>query len=215
MSHRDSKRWLQQHVADEYVKKAQHAGYPSRAAYKLLELQHKYDLIHPGALVVDLGAAPGGWSLVAKELVGDKGQVFAVDILEIEPIAGIEIIQGDFNEQAVLDKLISTISHYARDGKVDLVISDMAPNITGHKSIDQPRSLQLVELAIDFAQKMLKPGGSFLAKVFQGAGVDNMIKTLRQSFKTVKLRKPKASRARSSEIYLLATNFLGYNENSI
>ncbi len=206
----DSRRWLDEHFSDEYVKRAQKEGYPSRAAYKLLEMQKKDKLIKPGMVVVDLGAAPGGWSAVASELVGQKGCVIAVDLLPVEPRPQVHIIQGDFNDQAVLDKLLALVAENATNNQVDLVISDMAPNISGQRSIDQPRSLHLVELAWDCAAQILQPGGTFLAKVFQGAGVDEFLSELRKHFKSVKIRKPKASRARSSEVYVLGLGFLGY-----
>lgn len=199
-----SKRWIKEHISDHYVKQAQASGYPSRAAFKLLEIQKKDHIIKPGMAVVDLGAAPGGWAMVATEIVGPKGKVFAMDLLPMKPIAGVTFIQGDFNDQAVYDKLMTLIGNQA----VDLVISDMAPNITGNKSIDQPRIVQLVELAWHFAAEVLKPGGDFLAKIFQGEGVDSLVAELKQHFKVVKIRKPKASRPRSREIYILCR---GYN----
>lgn len=204
----DSKRWLQEHFSDQYVKKAQQQGYPSRAAYKLLEIQAKDQLLKPGMIVVDLGAAPGGWSVVARELVGSKGRVIAVDLLPMETIVGVTFIQGDFNEQSVFEKVKRAVQEYSGMGRVDLVISDMAPNISGEKSIDQPRSLHLLELAWEgCASRLLKPGGGFLVKVFQGPGVDGLVVQLRDYFKRVKLRKPKASRERSSEVYVCATEF--------
>lgn len=204
-----SKRWLREHRTDYYVKKSQQEGYPSRAAYKLLEIQQKDQLIKPGMVVIDLGAAPGGWSKVARELVGERGKVIALDLLPMEPISGVTFLQGDFNDDNILQKLFSVLENQP----VDLVISDMAPNISGQKSIDQPRTMHLVELAWDFARKVLKEGGSFLVKVFQGQGVDAFILELRKEFKTVKIRKPKSSRARSREVYILGRDFLGYNNN--
>lgn len=203
-----SKRWLKEHFDDQYVKRAQAKGYLSRAAYKLLAIQEKDKLITPGMVVVDLGAAPGGWSQVAMELVGDKGKVIALDILPMEPISGVTFIQGDFREQTVLDQLFDAVG----DRQVDVVISDMAPNLSGQKSIDQPRSMYLIELAWDCAKQVLRPGGHFLAKVFQGEGVDNFIKDLRLNFDTVKSRKPDASRARSREFYILGKGYLGYTD---
>ena len=208
----DSKRWLKEHFSDQYVKKAKQQGYPSRAAYKLLEIQAKDQLIKPGMVVVDLGAAPGGWSVVAEELVGGKGAVIALDLLPMEPISGVVFIQGDFNEASVFNLLETSVVEASQGGRADLVISDMAPNISGEKSIDQPRSLHLVELAWDCARQLLKPGGAFIAKVFQGEGVDALLVELRCHFKRIKLRKPKSSRSRSSEVYILGTEFLGYNE---
>lgn len=202
-----SKRWLHEHHSDHYVKQARGAGYASRAAYKLLELNDKDRFLKSGMTVVDLGAAPGGWSQVANDVVGKGGKVFALDILPMDPITGVTIIQGDFTEDVILEQLLTTI-----DGQqVDLVISDMAPNISGNKHIDQPRTLHLIELALDCAYKILKPNGVFLAKVFQGAGVDALMKDMQSYFKIVKVRKPKASRARSSEFYIFATGFIGYN----
>lgn len=203
-----SKRWLKEHFSDQYVKKAQATGYISRAAYKLLALEEKDYLFKRGMTVVDLGAAPGGWSQVSRELVGDKGTVIALDILPMDPISGVTFIQGDFREDAVLQQLLDTLG----DRKADLVISDMAPNLSGNKSIDQPRSMYLVELAWDCAQQILRPGGTFLTKVFQGEGVDKLIQDLRLQFEVVKSRKPDASQARSREFYLLSKGFLGYTE---
>ena len=200
-----SKRWLKEHFSDEYVKRAQQAGYPSRAAFKLLELNEKDRLLKSGMTVVDLGAAPGGWSMVAKDLVGDKGQVFALDILPMDSIPGVAFLQGDFTEQATLDALLTML-----DGRpVDIVISDMAPNMSGKRSVDQPRSMYLVELALDCAQQILRPGGTFLAKIFHGEGAEAFAKVLKTQFKTVKYRKPKSSRARSREVYLLGQEFIG------
>lgn len=203
-----SKRWLKEHFSDQYVKKAQATGYVSRAAFKLQAIQEKDKLITPGMTVVDLGAAPGGWSQVARELVGEKGKVIALDILPMEPISGVTFIQGDFREQSVLDELLQEAGEHG----VDVVISDMAPNLSGQKSIDQPRSMYLLELAWDCARQILRPGGHFLAKVFQGEGVDTFIKDIRSNFKTVKSRKPDASRARSREFYILGKGFLGYTD---
>jgi len=200
-----NKRWMQEHTSDYYVKQAQKEGYSSRAAYKLLEINKKYNLLQPGMLVLDLGAAPGGWSQVVSGKVGPKGQVIAIDRLPMGSIPGVTFIQGDFNSPDVLEQLLTVL----QNEQVDLVISDMAPNITGNKSVDQPRSLQLVELAWDCAQRVLKPGGTLLMKVFQGGGVDALIAELRRHFEKLRICKPKASRARSSEIYVLASGFLG------
>jgi 23S rRNA (uridine2552-2'-O)-methyltransferase len=208
-----NKRWLQEHRKDIYFKKAKQEGYPSRAAYKLLEIHEKDKLFKPGMSVVDLGAAPGGWVAVAKELIGDAGVLIAVDLLPIVPVAGVICIQGDFNDEEVLQRLLATVQAHTPKGMVDLVISDMAPNITGMSSIDQPRSLHLVELAWDCAQKILKPKGNFLAKIFQGEGTDAFLADLRRHFKHVKLRKPSASRPKSRELYVLGNEFLGYNHN--
>lgn len=203
----NSKQWLREHFSDPYVKKAKQQGYPSRAAYKLLDIQAKDHLIKPGMLVVDLGASPGGWSVVAKDLVGSRGAVIGVDLLPLPPISGVTFIQGDCNDEAVFEQLQAEIRKHSKTGRVDLVISDMAPNISGEKSIDQPRSLHLVELAWECATQLLKPGGGFLAKIFQGPGIDRFLVQLRRHFKRVKLRKPKASRARSSEVYVCASEF--------
>jgi 23S rRNA (uridine2552-2'-O)-methyltransferase len=200
---KSSRQWLDRHFKDEYVKKAQKAGYRSRAAFKLLEIQEKDRVIKPGMRVVDLGAAPGGWSQIARDLVGEKGQVIALDILPMDPIAGVEIIQGDFREDEPLAKLRNILA----GEPVDLVISDMAPNVTGMASVDQPRAMYLCELALDFARESLKPGGGFVIKVFQGAGFDEYIKSVRQSFGRVVSRKPASSRSKSREIYLVAGNF--------
>ena len=205
----DNKRWLREHHGDEYVKKSKKEGYPSRAAYKLLEIQKRDQLIQPGMLVVDLGAAPGGWSMVASELVGKRGWVIALDLLPMAPIAGVEFIQGDFNEMAILEQLIAEIGKKTLNGQVDLVISDMAPNISGVRGVDQPRSLALIALAMDCAEHILKPGGTFLTKAFQGEGVDTLVQDLRSRYKSVKIRKPKSSRARSREVFVLAEGFAG------
>lgn len=201
---KSSKRWMQRHVNDEYVQRAQREGYRSRAAYKLLELQEKDRLIKPGQVVVDLGAAPGGWSQVAAKLVGKGGQVFAMDLLEMEPIPGVDFLQGDFRDQAVLDELLRRL-----DGRpVDLVISDMAPNVSGNAAVDLPRSMYLCELALDFARQVLKPGGSLVMKVFQGEGFDELFRDAKGSFQRVLTRKPKSSRPKSREVYLVAGNYV-------
>jgi len=201
---KSSRQWLDRHVNDEYVKKAQLEGYRSRAAFKLLEIQEQDRLIKPGMSIVDLGAAPGGWTQIAKKLIGNSGQVIALDILPMEPIAGVEIIEGDFREDGPLNRL-----HEVLDRKpVDLVISDMAPNVSGMTAVDQPRAIYLCELTLEFARESLKPGGVMLVKLFQGAGSDQYIKDVRSSFRRVVIRKPKASRPRSREVYLVAE---GYN----
>ena len=200
-----SKRWLREHFDDVYVKKAQQDGYRSRAAYKLLELQEKDRLIKPGMTVLDLGAAPGGWSQVAARLVGHKGLVIASDILPIDPIAGVEFLQGDFREEEVYQKLLEIIG----DRPVDLVISDMAPNMSGVDAVDQPRAMYLAELALEMATQVLKQDGVFVVKVFQGAGFQEFRKELQVRFTTLITRKPEASRPRSKEIYLLAKGFRG------
>ncbi len=200
---KSSRQWLDRHVNDEYVKKAQLEGYRSRAAFKLLEIQDQDRLIKPGMNIVDLGAAPGGWTQIAKKLVGKSGQVIALDILPMEPISGVEIIEGDFREDGPLNRL-----HEVLAGKpVDLVISDMAPNVSGVTAVDQPRAIYLCELTLEFARESLKPGGVMLVKLFQGVGSDQYIKDVRSSFKKVVIRKPKASRPRSREVYLVAEGY--------
>lgn len=196
---KSSQNWLNEHFDDPYVKKAQQAGYRSRATFKLEEIDVKDKLIKPGMSVVDLGAAPGGWSDYALGKVGEKGTVVALDILEMTPLTGVHFIQGDFREDDVLDELNKVL-----DGRqIDLVLSDMAPNMSGVGSIDQPSSMYLVELALDFAVTNLSKQGSFLVKVFQGEGFDQYLKAMRDSFTKVVTRKPDASRARSREVYLL------------
>lgn len=196
---KSSQGWLKEHFDDQYVKKAQQAGHRSRATFKLEEIDKKDKLVKPGMSVVDLGAAPGGWSDYALGKVGDKGTVVALDILEMTPLTGVHFIQGDFREDEVLDELNKVL-----DGRqIDLVLSDMAPNMTGVGSIDQPSSMHLVELALDFAVTNLSKQGSFLVKVFQGEGFDEFLKAMRDSFNKVVTRKPDASRARSREVYLL------------
>lgn len=200
---KSSARWLREHFTDEYVKRAQEEGYRSRAAYKLMEIDEKDRLLRPGLTVVDLGAAPGGWSQLAARLMGGQGAVIALDVLPMEPLPGVEFIQGDFRETAVLERLMAMLN----GRPVDLVISDMAPNTSGIKAVDQPRGMYLAELALDFAGQCLRSGGDLLVKVFQGEGFDPFLKSLRAGFATVAPRKPKASRARSAERYLLARNY--------
>lgn len=200
---KSSDRWLKEHFNDPYVKLAKDKGYRSRATFKLLEIQEKDKLVKPGMTVIDLGSAPGGWSQVAANWVGRKGQVFALDILPMDGLPGVEFIQGDFRDEAVLSNLLNLIGNQ----KADLVISDMAPNTSGVKSVDQPRAVYLAELALELAQQVLHPGGALLVKVFQGEGFDNYFRALRESFKTVSTRKPKASRPRSKEVYLLAKDY--------
>ncbi len=195
-----SANWLKEHVDDIYVQKAQQEGYRSRASYKLIELDDKDKLIKCGMTVVDLGSAPGGWSQVAVARVGDSGKVISSDILPMDAIAGVDFVQGDFTEQAVLDQILGTIGREP----VGLVISDMAPNMSGVVSIDQPGSMYLVELALDMATQILPKGGAFVAKVFQGEGFDDYVANARQQFQKVTVRKPHASRARSREVYLVA-----------
>lgn len=202
---KSSSRWLEEHVNDPFVKQAQIDGYRSRASYKLLEINTKDKLIHPNMLVMDLGSAPGGWSQVSAKLVGHKGRVVASDILPMDSIAGVEFIQGDFTEEAVFDEIMATL-----DGTLaDVVISDMAPNISGVDVADQASSMYLVELALDMARLVLKPKGSFVAKVFHGEGYDEYVKDLRTSFDKVVIRKPDSSRARSREVYVVGKGFKG------
>lgn len=197
---KSSRRWLREHFSDQYVKKAQQEGFRSRAVYKLLELQDHDKLFKPGMTIIDLGAAPGGWSQVLVDMVGQKGRVIALDILPMDPIPDVEFIQGDFTEDAILDQLLQALG----PAKADWVVSDMAPNMSGIDSVDQPRSMQLAELAFDLAQQVLNDRGGFLVKTFQGEGFDEFLKNLRAYFKKVIIRKPKASRDRSREVYLLA-----------
>jgi 23S rRNA (uridine2552-2'-O)-methyltransferase len=197
---KSSSRWLREHFDDVYVKKAQAEGLRSRAVYKLEELIERDRLLKPGITVVDLGAAPGGWSQLVRQRLGDTGRVIALDILPMQGLAGVEFLQGDFRELDVLSQLEGLL-----DGqKVDLVLSDMAPNMSGVALADQIRSMDLAELALDFARQWLKPGGAFLIKMFQGAGFDDYLRNLRADFSRVTMRKPKASRARSREVYALA-----------
>ena len=199
---KSSQRWLREHFSDPYVKKAQAEGLRSRAAYKLEELIERDKLLKPGMVVVDLGAAPGGWSQLVRRELGDSGRVIALDILDMPTLAGVEFILGDFREPEPLAQLEATLAGQA----VDLVLSDMAPNMSGMDAVDQPRSMYLAELARDFAQQHLRPGGSFLIKLFQGTGFDDYIRDLRTRYQKVKVRKPEASRSRSSEVYALATD---------
>ncbi|AUH71570.1 ribosomal RNA large subunit methyltransferase (cell division protein FtsJ) [Legionella sainthelensi] len=201
---KSSKRWLQEHFDDVYVKKAQAEGYRSRAVYKLKEVDDKESLLKPGMTVVDLGAAPGGWTQYVSEQLKGSGHIIALDILPMDALPDVHFILGDFREEEVFQKLINLIPERG----VDLLLSDMAPNMSGSKAIDIPRAMYLVELAFDFAEKMLKPGGALLTKVFHGSGFDDLVKQARSSFEKVVIRKPLASRARSKETYLLAK---GYN----
>lgn len=194
---KSSKRWLERHHQDEYVQMAREQGYRSRAVFKLQQLQQKDRIFEPGQRVLDLGAAPGGWSEYAIQAVGERGRVFALDILPMDPIAGVEFLQGDFTESRTLDDLRAMIGQ----DSLDLVLSDMAPNMSGMQSVDQPRSIYLAELALDLSRRHLGPGGGLVVKLFQGEGFDNLIAGLRAAFASVKLRKPAASSSRSSEIY--------------
>lgn len=197
---KSSNEWLKEHFDDYYVNKAKQEGWRSRAIYKLQEIDEKDQLFKLGMTVVDLGAAPGGWSQWTSMQVGDAGRVYALDILPVEPFAGVTFIQGDFREDEVYQNLLDSL----QGREVDLVMSDMAPNMTGNKGVDIPKSMYLVELCVELADQVLKPGGDLLMKVFQGEGYDQLLKTLREHYQKVLTRKPKASRPRSKEIYLLA-----------
>jgi 23S rRNA (uridine2552-2'-O)-methyltransferase len=200
---KSSAAWLAEHESDPYVKRARQEGWRSRAVFKLEEIQKSDRLLKPGMTVVDLGAAPGGWSQYAARTLGGQGRVIAMDILDMPGIAGVEFLQGDFNDEAVLERLLALVG----PAKVDLVMSDIAPNMMGIADVDHDRSMQLVELALDFACRTLRPGGDFLAKVFQGRGFQPLLAELRSRFETVQIRKPKASRSRSAEVYVLARGY--------
>ena len=204
---KSSHQWLRKHFDDEYVKRAQREGYRSRAVYKLDEIQQKDHILRPGSVVVDLGAAPGGWSQYAAQLLKDKGRIVALDILPMDPLPGVEFLQGDFREDDVLDALNELLG----GATVNLVMSDMAPNISGMDAVDQPRSMYLVELAADFAASVLGKGGDLLFKGFQGEGFDSLLKDLRGQYRKVLIRKPKASRPRSREVYVLAKGRINVN----
>jgi 23S rRNA (uridine2552-2'-O)-methyltransferase len=197
---KSSKRWLTEHFEDAYVKLAQKQGLRSRSAFKLLELQEKYRLIRPGMIVVDLGSAPGGWCQVVQRSFAEKGKLIALDILPMEPVGGVQFILGDFTEDGPLRALEETLQGQG----VDLVLSDMAPNMSGVAVTDQARAMYLAELALEFVREHLKPGGDFLVKLFQGEGFDGYVREVRSLFGKVQVRKPKASRPRSREVYLLA-----------
>jgi 23S rRNA (uridine2552-2'-O)-methyltransferase len=200
---KSSNRWLEEHFNDHYVKQSQIDGYRSRASYKLLELNDKDKLIRSGMMVVDLGSAPGGWSQVAGRLVGDKGRVIASDILPMDGMEGVDFIQGDFTEESVFNELMAHLG----GAQADLVISDMAPNMSGVDAVDQPQAMYLVELALDMAQQVLKPKGAFVAKVFHGEGFDTFLKNVKGLFEKVVIRKPDASRPRSREVYVVAKGY--------
>lgn len=202
---KSSRRWLDRQFSDPYVKRAQGQGLRSRAAYKLLEIQEKDRLIRPGMRVLDLGAAPGGWAQIAARLVGTEGRVYALDVLEMEPIPGVTVLQGDFREDAVLAELRDALG----GAFIDLILSDMAPNISGTAAVDQPRAMYLAELALDLAREVLKPGGSLVVKLFQGQGFDRYLDDMRSAFAQVLSRKPKASRPESRELYLVGKGFRG------
>ena len=196
-----SRRWMNEHLNDEYVKKAQKEGYRCRAVYKLIEIIDNNQIITKGDRVLDLGAAPGGWSQVSAKIVGKNGQVIASDILPIEEIPGVDFLQGDFTELLVYEELLSL----TKGQKMNTVLSDMAPNMSGQLSVDQPKSMYLAELALDMAIKTLTPNGHFIVKVFQGNDFDDYVQIIRQTFKKISIKKPKASRPRSKEVYLLAS----------
>ena len=200
-----SQSWLREHFNDPFVKMAQKDGYRSRASYKLLEIQEKDRILRPGNIVIDLGAAPGGWSQVTSRVLGDKGRLIASDILEMDSIEDVTFIQGDFTEESVLAQILAAVNNQP----VDLVISDMAPNMSGVRMADQARAMYLCELALDLAGQVLRPGGDFLIKIFQGEGFDQYHKQVRQMFEKVQMRKPLSSRDRSREQYLLARGFRG------
>ena len=200
---KSSARWLAEHAADPYVKRAHEEGWRSRAAFKLEEIQRTDRILRPGMTVVDLGAAPGGWSQFAARTLAGKGRVIALDVLEMPALPGVEFIQGDFTEDSVLEQLNASLGGQ----KVDLVMSDMAPNMMGIADVDHDRSMALVDLAVDFASHSLRPGGDLLMKVFQGREFQPLVARLRRDFESVKLRKPKASRSRSAEVYVLARGY--------
>ncbi|EJM25164.1 23S rRNA methylase [Pseudomonas sp. GM21] len=197
--------WLKRHVNDPYVKQAQKDGYRSRASYKLLEVQEKYNLIRPGMSVVDLGAAPGGWSQVTSRLIGGQGRLIASDILEMDSIPDVTFIQGDFTEDEVLARILEAVGN----SQVDLVISDMAPNMSGTPEVDMPKAMFLCELALDLAERILKPGGNFVIKIFQGEGFDVYLKDARRKFDKIQMIKPDSSRGSSREQYMLAWGYRG------
>ena len=197
---KSSSRWLQEHASDPYVKRARQEGWRSRAVFKLEQIQRATRLIKPGMLIVDLGAAPGGWSQFAARALQGRGEVFALDLLPMPAVPGVTFLQGDFREQECLERLLGLL----RGRKVDLVMSDMAPNLSGIDAVDQPRAIDLAELALEFAVSVLKPGGDVLLKLFQGSGFQELVQAARRQFANVRLRKPEASRARSAEVYLLA-----------
>jgi len=197
---KSSHQWLKSHFDDEFVKRAQREGYRSRAVYKLEEIQRKDRILRPGMTVIDLGAAPGGWSQYAAQALRGSGRIIALDILPMEPLAGVEFLQGDFREEAVFARLLERLA----GAPVDLVMSDMAPNISGMQAVDQPGSMYLAELAVDFADRVLRKGGVLLFKAFQGEGFDPLVKALRVHYQAIRIRKPRASRPKSREVYVLA-----------
>ena len=198
-----SKSWIKEHIDDPFVKRANREGWRSRAVFKLQELDEKYDLIQPGMTIVDLGAAPGGWSQYAAKKVGHEGKIIAIDLLEMDAIENVSFLQGDFTDLRIIESLRILIG----PSKIDLVLCDMAPNITGMSSVDQPSAMYLAELAAEFSRETLAPEGSLLVKLFHGVGFDDYVKMLRSYFGKVLIRKPEASRSRSREVYALATHF--------
>jgi len=204
---KSSHQWLKKHFDDEFVKRAQREGWRSRAVYKLEEIDGKYRLLRPGMTVVDLGAAPGGWSQYAARALAGKGRILALDILAMDALPGVEFLQGDFTEDEALDLLMENLG----DSKVDLVLSDMAPNISGMRAVDQPRSIYQVELAVDFAAKVLAGNGNLLFKAFHGEGFEDVVRNLRGAYRKVLIRKPRASRPGSREVYVLAQGRIGAN----
>ena len=197
---KSSARWLREHFQDPYVRQAQAEGLRSRAAFKLTELIERDRLLRPGMTVVDLGAAPGGWTQVVREALGDRGRIIALDVLPMQGLAGVDVLQGDFRDATVLARLEALLA----GSPVDLVLSDMAPNMSGVALVDQARAMELAELALEFSRRWLRPGGSLLVKLFKGVGFDEFVRNLRRDFERVSMRKPKASRARSREVYALA-----------
>ena len=200
---KSSARWLAEHANDEFVRRAKSEGWRSRAVFKLAEIQERERLLKPGIRCVDLGAAPGGWSQYAARIVGGSSRIVATDILPMDAIAGVEFIQGDFRDEGILERVLGAVG----SGKVDLVLSDMAPNMAGIDAVDQPRSMYLAELALEFADRVLAPGGDALIKLFQGAGFDELVRQARRRYGRVVTKKPRASRNRSPETYLLARQF--------
>lgn len=202
---KSSKAWIREHINDPYVQRAKKEGYRSRAAYKLLEIEARDKLLRPGLVVVDLGATPGGWSQIVARRIQPGGKLVAIDLLELQPLPGCEFIRGDFREQAALDALTTALA----GRRVDLVLSDMAPNISGVESADQARAIELAELGLEFCGQVLQPHGAFLVKVFQGAGFESFHRAMRANFSSVASRKPEASRSRSAEVYLLGKDYRG------
>lgn len=204
---KSSKRWLAEHAADDFVKRAHEQGWRSRAVFKLEEIQERDRLFRPGMTIVDLGAAPGAWSQYARFVTKEQGTIIALDLLPMDALPGVTFIEGDFREEETLEALRAALGNTGPDRVVDLVMSDIAPNTSGQKAVDQPRSIYLAELALDFAKEALKPGGHFVVKIFQGEGSQELLAAARRNFEVVKVRKPKASRPRSREVYFVARNY--------